>query len=269
MKALDTVPMQLLLLPLVAATAAGQTTRPASGPASRPATRPGPQVMAILERLENKGDDIKDIRCRVRYEMVDNAAMSKVEQFGVLEFLRTGKSDGRIRVEFDKTRVDGGRSRNEKEIWVYDGEFLSKAKERQRTMIRYRTRKPGEPPADLLAVATRYFPVPFGQKVDEILKSYDVTLAPPAKDDPRDVLRLVPRPDSEQAREYQLVEFHVSREIGLPTRITTYSKQTVEDLAATVDTADFSDIEINKGVDKSRFNYVPPPDWEISEQTLE
>lgn len=250
-------------LALLVATLGGASWAQTSAPSTRPSTRPGKEeVLAILDRQEKKGAEVRDIKATVRHEMNEIVVGNRDQKFGTLELVRMGKGDLRFRVEFDRRKL-GRITRKIWHLYIYDGEYFIQAKESERTVIKRQIRRKGEPPNDLLGIDGP-FPVPFGQKTGEILKVYSVTKISPKKKDPRDVLELVPRKGTKQARDCDKVLLYIDKKLGLPTRIVIYEKD-----SETILTYDFDDIRINKGVDKSRFQYKPPGTWEIQVQPLD
>ena len=85
--------------------------------------------------------------------------------------------------------------------------------------------KPGEK-MNLLKLGEGPFPLPIGQKKEDVKKLFDVTLVPPAKTDAADLadtihLRLTPKEGTRFARKFGAIDIWVSRKSNFPIRIDT------------------------------------------------
>ena len=175
------------------------------------------KIEEILTRLEERGDSLKDIRCRVYYEEEDKINLSTTKKEGGILFMKA-EPNPRFLISFDRTIVDG--QLRQKEWYLFDGLWLHEAKERIRTVTKREMVRADER-IDLFDIETAPFPLPFGQKKDVILEQFKVTLAPPAPEDPEktDHLICIPRPGSRMARKYEQLEFFIHQEFDLPSRI--------------------------------------------------
>lgn len=122
-------------------------------------------------------------------------------------------------VVFDVSVLDN-RERRERRDFVFDGQWLVERLHADRQMIRRRVVPPGEV-ADPLRIGEGPFPIPIGQRRDDILRRFEATLLP-AEDGwasgqfppvLRDSwqLRLVPKPGTDEAREFQEVRLWYQR----------------------------------------------------------
>ncbi len=212
------------------------------------------RIDAILTALEKRGDNLSDIRCKVHYVEQDKLNLSTRTMDG--QFLwRTTDGSPSILIRFDKTNVDGV---SKKRRWyLLDGEWFYVAIERIAKVTKRQLARPGEK-LDFFDIEKAPFPMPFGQKKGKILKTFDVTLLPPAAGDPpnTDHLVCVPKSESEAKRNYKKVEFFVLRDLHLPRRIVV-TKSRFE-----INTADFTDLSaqfINVGLTKKDF--AQPREW--------
>ncbi len=105
------------------------------------------------------------------------------------------------------------------------------------------------------------FPLPFGQRKEEVLKQFTVTRDAEEEKtdkDKRTVLVLVPKPDTPLARDYTKILLWIDSKTSLPTRVRLF------DPSENRTTFDFSDVEINKNVDAKMFTRPDvPQNWEI------
>jgi hypothetical protein len=236
---------------------------PAAG--AQPSTPVDEKLDAILTRLEHRGEGLKDIACKVVYVEEDQINLSQQKKSGTIRFLLT-EANPIFMIEFDKTVVDGLLGKRE---WYYfDGRWLWRALERTKTVSKQELVPEGEV-IDLFNIESAPFILPFGHKKAEILRNFDVRLAPPAEGDPKDADHVVctPKPGSRLADRYQHVQLFVDRELGLPVRIVTtkgggYIKETA-------DFPDLSPKSLNAGLTARHF--APLKEWreyEMSEEPL-
>jgi hypothetical protein len=210
----------------VARTSAGAeppTTRPTTSPSSRPATQPADdaRIATILERMEAMGDRVEDLRCRVEYRVQDLIGLDEFTKFGRILYKRA-QPNPLFFIEFDKMH-QGGIVLRRHEWYLFKDRWLDEAKEASRTVIHREVIREGDT-VDLFSLEKTPFPMPFGQRKDEILRHFRVTVADSKPGDPpsSDHLICVPRSGSRMADEYSRLEFYVSRSLHLPVKIVAF-----------------------------------------------
>ena len=190
----------------------------ALGAAKCPADPAAADVESILERIEDRGAGVNDLRCRVIYMVEDRIADDKVIREG--EILYKKKEPNPVfMITFTKTIQEGTVSRL-KSWWLFDGRWLYEAKQRSKSIIK-RDLAPSGERIDLFDLEKAPFPIPFGQKKDKILANFDVRLGPGGANAPPDTDHLIctPKPEGRFAKDYTKVEFFVDRSLNLPTKI--------------------------------------------------
>jgi len=238
-------------------------SQPASGPASQPATRPSPvaadaQIQAILERMEAAGETVNDLRCQVEYAVEDLIGLSQFTKFGLILYKRT-RPNPIFFITFDKMH-EGGIVTRKKEWYLFNDRWLLEAKEAGASIIRREVIREGQT-VDLFSLEKAPFPIPFGQRKDEILRHFRVTLVPPEQADPKDTDHLVctPRSGSKLAEQYSRLDFFVSRPLHLPTRIIAYEADP-DGESSKIITAIFPDLtdrSLNSGLSADAFDLPP------------
>jgi hypothetical protein len=245
---------------------------PAAPPADRPRPEPPPResqnsetapatdestrkIDDILTRLQRRSDGLVDIRCKVDYLEDDRINLSMRRKLGQILFLLTDPNPHFL-IDFQRTTIDDQLTR--REWYLFDGYWLSQGVERTKQVTRRQVARSGEK-VDLFDLETAPFPLPFGQKKEHILASFDVTLRDPIKDDPpgSDHLVCVPKAGTRLADRFERVEFFVLRSLDLPGKIVAVKKGGLETI--TVSFPDLAPSSINSGVTKAAFD--PPKEW--------
>ena len=256
---------------LICAVSNGQTTGPAGPPASRPATGPGsqpapldPAVERILDRLESK--NVHDVQADLLYIKKDPILDNLEQKYkGILRFIED-KPTPRFLIRFDQNTTDGVVEK-EKEWHVFDGRWYTEARERTKTIIKREVVKAGDKGAeDLFRIGKGPFPMPFGQKKDEITRHFTIKLVPAAPGDPpnTDHLECTPIPGSDMDRRFGKVHFLIDRALDVPVRLTTVAKEDMQEISAT-----FTNVKLNKGMPASEVNLPSLSGYQVTEEPLE
>ena len=221
------------------------------------------RIDEILTQLQHRSDDLKDIRCEVRFVEDDRINLTQRTKFGEILFLMT-KPNPHFLIHFQKTEADGVLGKQE--WYLFDGQWLYQAVERTAQVTKQEVARPDKE-FDLFDLEKAPFPLPFGQKRETILRNFDVTLAPPTPGNPAntDHLICIPKADSRLHRKYERLDLFVHRGIHLPSRIVVTKNDGLE-----VNTADFPDLSeksINAGVKPKDFD--KPAAWKKFKEVVE
>lgn len=157
---------------------------PGSAPAATPQASSGEALTAgdLLDQLETADRDLRTLTAEVQIDKIFELEGDRQIWRGFLYFEDGGtpkEGAPRVRkfgVRFNHKEV-GRRVEMDPYEVVFDGRWLVERKPAEKTIIRTEMIQPGEL-ADPMTLAGGRFPLPIGQKKDEILKRYDVTLAP-------------------------------------------------------------------------------------------
>ncbi len=230
------------------------------------ANRPGPgtaRIDEILTQLQHRSDDLKDIRCEVRFVEDDRINLTQRTKFGEILFLMT-KPNPHFLIYFQKTETDGVLGKQE--WYLFDGQWLYQAVERTAQVTKQEVAEPDKE-FDLFDLEKAPFPLPFGQKRETILRNFDVTLAPTAPGDPPNTEHLIciSKADSRLYRKYERLDLFVHRDIHLPSRIVVTKNDGLE--VNTANFPDLSDKSINAGVKPKDFE--KPTAWKKFKEVVE
>jgi len=218
-----------------------------------------PATEKILDRLEARGQEIKDIEATLVFVKEDPVFQSTEKFEGVL-FFKEDKPNPRFLIRFDKSNQNG-RATNLKEWHVFDGRWYVEAREKTKTIVKHEVLRPGEN-REVFRLGQGPFPLPFGQKKVDILQHFVVKLIAPAPKDPPDSdhLELAPLPRTEMDKKYEKVHFFIDRRQALPVRVQTVEKESGNEITAT-----FSNGKLNTGMAASRLSLPDLPDYAITE----
>lgn len=230
---------------------------------STPRDRSADQIDRILTQLEQRSDGLKDIRTKVVFVEEDRINLTVRKKFGEILFLIT-EPNPHFLIHFERTETDG--LLGKREWYLFDGRWLYQAIERIQQVTKQEIAKPGEE-VDLFDLETAPFPLPFGQKKEDILTNFAVTLSPRAADDPEntDHLICIPKPQTRLHGKYDRLEFYIHRKLHLPSRVVVTKNEGLE-----INRADFPGLaekSINAGVKETDFR--KPALWKKYEMVVE
>ncbi len=265
----------------LASPAACQSPKPPAEPPADPpvvtATPPvAPEVEAVLDRLEKADAELEDLRAKVRYSVLQRIKANEddpddVQHYvGSIKFLKQPEPT-QFFIHFEKRSGDNKWVNNAQQWFIFDGEWLTTAKENGKTIEREQIVRPGEK-SEFYKLGKGPFPLPFGQKKADVLEHFYVQLVPPSKDDPTSTDHLIctTKPDSSLANQFKRIDLFVSNdaESGLSGLSMKIIAENVKD--ATRETITFSDIRRNKGLRRAKDFALPPntKKWQKSERPL-
>lgn len=219
----------------------------------------------ILDRLEAKGKAIKGLQCDLSYKYVTGGPVQdKMTKLGGLLFTR-GETNSMFLIEFESRIADGEKFKSV-EKYAFDGEWFTEFNEKSRSVTRRQIVRKGER-VDPFKLGEGPFPMPFGQKRDEILRAFKVERLKPELEDPPGSIHLhcVPRPNTQLSQKYSRVEIYVDRKIELPIRIVSERKQEIDGGRIEVD---FKGINTDAAPAGSRFSVTCPAGFQESLEPL-
>ncbi len=257
--------LALLPLPLLAqgAPATGQA------PATQPATAPpvDPAARGILDQLEQAGGKYPALTSDLRYEIRDRMTGDTELRTGQVKYrdARDGEPT-MFYIRFDTLKQGDGPAMKDLVEYGFDGQYLSIKKHRLKQLTRYQVAVEGQT-VNPVRLGQGPFPVPFGQKTEDVLKLFEATTRAPTARDPKntDYLRLVPLDTQKDNVNFEVLELWVDREAHLPV------KARSRDRARKLTTVEFADTRTNVGLARDDF-YLKREggtDWEYHVEKLQ
>ena len=238
-----------------------QTTQRTSQPA-----RSDPAV-ALLDRLEAAGDDLRDFRADVTYYLWDSMLERREIRGGEIVYV-VSPDDGSRRFAILVTSVSvGNRRNNQNKRYVFDGSWFVEIDYDNRMFTKRQVVAPGER-FDPLKLGEGPFPLPVGQRREDVLARFEASLLDGTEHEvlarflagkPVEGLKLVPLPSTPQAKEIAEVEIFYDAATLLPLGIvlteTNGDRKTVM----------LRQLERNQGIDESKLSIEEPDpaQWQI------
>lgn len=244
------------------------TTMPAdaSAPAAAPSAPTAPSTAAsssivdqTLDQLDALGEGLRDFSADVSLTETDALVGDSVTRAGKVGYTSKPDGDAMIRVTFDTRQVADEQPKPEKLEYALRDGWLIERDYRRKTEVNRQVRRPGEK-MNLIKLGEGPFPLPIGQKREEVLRLFDVAHIDPAAGDPEGAtvhLRLDPRPDTQFARQFDRIDVWVDRESHMPRRI-----ETTDAGGNTVRTTELNNTKVNTGLSESDLALPPIDDRE-------
>lgn len=235
------------------------------GEAQQPPTPPAlsPEIDRILTAQQRRSDGLRDIRCEVVFTDEDKVNLSKNKKSGRI-VVAVKRPNASFLVHFDKTDLDGVRGKQE--WYLFDGVWFFQAVERLERVTKQLIAGSGQE-IDLFDIEKAPFPMPFGQKKENILRNFDVRKVESTGGDPPDTDHLIcnPKPTSRLSRRYDQLDLFIDRSLHLPKRIVVTKNNGME--ISTAEFPDLSENSINTGVNDDDLN--KPRAWSKYKEVLE
>jgi len=247
-----------LILQLTACTALATSPTPATQAAG---LSPQSTVDEVLDALDARGRNLQDFSAAVKLTDSDNSTGDSTINLGNVILQRKGPDDARIRVAFTQKQL-GNKIFKVDHQYTLDNGLLVERDYQSKHQTSQQILKPGQK-LDLFKLGQGPFPLPLGQKKEDVLQLFQVQKIAPDKDDPPATvhLQLTPKPGTQFARQFKTIDVWVDTASNMPRRI-----QTVDVNEVTTRTTDLTDVKINSGATDEDFANPPLPDgWDIVE----
>jgi len=224
-------------------------------------------VYDLLGRLERSAKDLHAFTAKIAFEKEDGLVGRTELRTGELIYrLDQDTQEKSFAILLDAVIINNVRRPSEKN-YIFNGRWLVEVDPSQRQFIKREVVPPGQQ-LDPLKLGEGPFPLPIGQPRDEVLARFDVSPATlPATGmlqhlENVEGLLLVPKPGTQEAREYERVELFYDRDTLLPVGINAVevrgNRQTVR----------LSDIKRNPALDEATLAKLDirepdPREWRI------
>jgi outer membrane lipoprotein-sorting protein len=239
-------------------------------PAAKPApaeavTDVSPEAMAILNRLEQAGDRYTTLTAEVTYTVEQRLTGDIETRTGTVAFQqKTAEQPAKFRIDFETLQLGRrGPVRKQKLLYLFDGMWLTIAKYNIKQLTRVQVAAKGEA-VQALRIGKGPFPVPFGQKADDIASLCEVATRPTKPSEPKetDYLLIVPRKKNVDQLNFTKLEMWIDQKTDLPVKIVSRDK------SKNVTTVAFENVETSKAIDPKLFVMDKPVGWDVTVERL-
>lgn len=191
----------LLIVALLAAPAAAQSTQPADA---------GTWLDAIAARARS----IDNLRAKVRYDREQVLQGDLQRRFGTLLYI--AGPPAQFKVHFTTLLVDDT-PRQQNEIWMFDGKWLVERDDEKKQFHKRQIVAPDADPTkiDPLALGDGPFSLPIKATREDIEQRFTVELIPADEDDPKDSIHLRLMPKHEHS-EFEQIDLWYNKQSLLP-----------------------------------------------------
>ena len=244
----------ILFLFLLSQIASCQTTQPQ-------ALSSKSSIDEILDALDARGENLKSFSAKAVLTATDISTGDADINTGDAIFQRKGNNDARIRIAFTKQQL-GDKIFQVDHQYTLDNGVLDDRDYKKKHETLNQVLKPGQK-VDLFKLGEGPFPLPLGQKREDVLKVFQVNqINPDPSDPPQTVhLQLTPKDGTQFAKQFKTIDIWVNAATAMPRRI-----QTVDINQTTTRTTDLTDVKINGDITDKDFVQPPmPPDSDVVE----
>ncbi len=186
------------------------------------------EINALLDRLEVRSADLRGFVAEITYVKYDDLLASRQRRSGEILYRVDPESANKtFAILFDKIIING-RQRNRLKHFIFDGRWLAEIDHEStpKQFIKRELVAPGKT-FDPLKLGEGPIPLPIGQSKKDVLARFNVAKASLPEEgllsrlDPESVspLRLVPKENTPEAKEFRWIDIYYDRETDLPVGI--------------------------------------------------
>jgi hypothetical protein len=284
MQSITLIALRFLLALIAGCSPAPSAPLPGDPPQTAPAKQPDdapapgaidPAIDDLLTRLETSDRDLRDFKAGITYDKWDSVLGRDEKRSGTLIYQVRPDGNKRFAILFDKLVVTNGdpadpatppgRLENKQHHYVFDAGWLAEIDLEKKQFIKQQIVAPGEK-FDPLKLGEGPFPLPVGQAKKDVLARFEVARAELPKEGllsklkPENVegLTLIPRPGTEEAKDFSRVEIFYDKATLLPVGVSTFGAEEVVAGERDRKTVLLFDAKRNEGVDESKLSIETP-----------
>jgi outer membrane lipoprotein-sorting protein len=224
---------------------------------------PQSSVDEILDALDARGQNLSGFTANVKLSESDAGTGDAT--------LRTGKiwyqagENPRIRVLFEKRESNKKITDDKIEYLLSGRDLVDRTYSTKREVTRH-ILKPGEK-MNLLKLGEGPFPLPIGQKKEDVHANFDVRKMEPAKTDPPGTVQILlsPKPATRLARRFKSINVWIDLKDHMPKKI-----ETLDTNETTIRSTELSNVQINPTLTDADFTLpkVTADDWQLMEEAF-
>lgn len=217
----------------------------------------------ILDALDQRGQGLTGFIANVKLTDTDAALGEATSRLGKVWY-QAGDAQ-RIRVTFDKKEANG-KIAEDKVEYLLAGPDLIDRTYRTSTQVTRHVLKPGEK-MNLLKLGEGPFPLPIGQKKEDVYAMFDVKKVDSKKDDPAETVRiqLIPKADTRFEKRFKNIDVCIGMKDSMPRRIETMDKN-----ETSIRTTDLGEVQVNPTMNDADFALpkIDESKWHLHEEAF-
>jgi outer membrane lipoprotein-sorting protein len=220
-------------------------------------------VDEILDALDARGKDLQSFSSDLKLGESDAATGDESAHTGKFSY-QTGDSP-RIHVVFDK-KIAAGKIIEDKIEYLLKDRTLIDRTYRTKTQITREVLKPGEK-MNLFKLGEGPFPLPLGQKKEDVHSQFDVAKVDAKKDDPAQTvhIQLTVKPGTKLEKKFKTIDVWVELTDNMPRKI-----ETLDYNQTTIRTTELSNVRVNPVLIESDFALpeIKKEEWQLREEAF-
>lgn len=218
-----------------------------------PETNPKDPVGEILKKLNTAAAKLETYQADIRYLYIQEPDLldSRTLRIGKI-YYKTEDKHSRLRIGFDTLQQDDEDPRKHREIFVFDGVWLTRV-DFPLEKIDLVQHAPEDEPLDVFEFIGRHFPLIGFTNIADLSKDFDISLCEEPSDPNVYCLDLAIPETSRYAKDYRRMRFEIDTRTNLPAKIIATSSQgDIYDIRLT-------EAILNKNIKNSIFSIETPP----------
>jgi outer membrane lipoprotein-sorting protein len=216
-------------------------------------------VDETLDALYDVGKDLKSFTADVKLTENELVAQDVTTRTGKVWYQRKPGGDTRLRVAFDK-RTQDEVTQEQRIDYLLDKGWLIDRNYSRKLEVNHQVLRPGER-INLLKLGEGPFPLPIGQKREDVLKQFDVAKVELATNELPDAvhIQLTPKPGTQFDRKFSSIDVWVDYKGNMPRRIETLDKNKM-----TLRGTDLQNVKLNTELSDADFKLpeIAAQDWQ-------
>jgi hypothetical protein len=220
-----------------------------------------------LDMLEKRGESLDAFIANVKLsEENEIDGVEKTTRVGKVWYQKLPDGTVRLRVSFTD-RQEAGNQRPEQKDYVLDKGWLTERDGEKKIEIRRQVLRPGEK-MNPTKLGQGPFPLPIGQKKEDVEKQFEVTKKELKKGEPAGTthLQLKPRDDSPLKKDFSVIDIFLDPKQEMPVRI-----ETLDNKGKMNRTTELDKIQVNPKLTDQDFALpkIEGSKWTVREEPLE
>ncbi|HOK95114.1 MAG TPA: hypothetical protein PK052_03605 [Anaerohalosphaeraceae bacterium] len=217
----------------------------------------------ILSRIVESTRQLKSCQARLSYLFVQDPDLlaSRTLRTGTLYYINGGEKS-LLRIHFQDIKQDDFEPEARREEYLFDGVWLTRIDFKLKQVDQFQ-QAPEDKPMDVFELISHNFPIVGFSGTDKLQQDFNIALKEKNNDPNEPIcLLLEVKQGSKFHEEYEKIDFWIDPANYLPKRLLAYAVQgDLYDIS-------FSDIEINKKLEKSVFTIETPADFRKNVEPL-